>query len=307
MPDSLAQLWRSTVPGVMGNAIECDPASHSIFVADGWGIAYAALRLHRLDIRTGEHLADFRTRHQAVSGMILGGSYLYVATDARLFELRPADLSVVRQWERGLVRNTMHMLLAGSSVVMANWRSPTIGLLDLDSGRTRRVRVGLQPHLVRFGNVIRVIAGFDGGMWILDTERARMTDPSPTPPVTAIAAGAHLWGVVAGRAEGGQGQPPVWVKRGSNRLTRLTGDPWAAQLAGECSALISDDAQGVLWCVIKNGAELVELSQTSGKVVASFGAGAGARFAHVDAAARVALTMTHNTSTAATLVCYALP
>ena len=148
MPDSLAQLWRSTVPGVMGHAIACDPASHSIFVADGWGIAYAALRLHRLDIRTGEHLADLRTRHQAVSGMILGESYLYVATDARLFELRPADLSVVRQWERGLVRNTMHMLPAGSSVVMANWRSPTIGLLDLESGRTRRPQHVNRSHAV---------------------------------------------------------------------------------------------------------------------------------------------------------------
>jgi hypothetical protein len=254
MADSSSERWRATVPGEAAQAFLCDPTPPaSLFVGDGAFVAYAALRLHRFDLSTGVHLAEVRTRHQPVSGLAQHAGHLYVATDSRLFELESTDLSIVRQWERGLVRYTMQLLPARTTLAMANWRMPSIGLFDLNTGRTRRVNVGLQPLLVRHGGAIKVLAGFEGGMWTLDIVRIRLTDAERTPPVVAIASGTDLWGLLAGPAEHRGGTPSALVKRGSNEVLRLTGEPWSITLDGECSTLVCDDVSGVLWCVIRHG------------------------------------------------------
>lgn len=63
----LPERWRATVPGITANVVLCDPASGSVFVSDGWAVnSSASLRVHRLDLATGRHLAEARTRHQVV-------------------------------------------------------------------------------------------------------------------------------------------------------------------------------------------------------------------------------------------------
>ena len=277
-------------------------------------MAYAALRLHRLDLNTGAHLADVRTRHQMVTGTTVASGRLYAATESRLFELSPADLTITRQWERGLISNSTQLVAADAALVMANWRMATIGLFDIDTGRTRRLRTGLQPLITRFAGEIKVVAGFDGKMWTLDVERARLRNPASIPPVTAVATGEHLWAVLAGPPEGGQGQPPAWFKRGSNHIVRLSGDAWTAHLVGNCSALVCDDANGVLWCTLDRGKTLQAVSQLSGRMLRSFDLGDRRRFVHVDVTANVVFTLERssvrdaggNTAKASTLVCYSL-
>jgi hypothetical protein len=232
---ALTERWRAPVPGIVAITVLSDTASGSVFASDGWGVSYAALRLHRFDLETGAHLAELRTRHQAVSAMLVDRNVLYAATDSRLFELSPTDLSVSRQWDRGLVRYTQQLVPAGSKLVTANWLKPTIGLFDPETGLTRGLRAGLQPLLVRQGEAVKVIAGFDGRMWTLDTTEQRLVDVQTIPPVARAAAGREIWGVLAGSPEGGQGNPPVWTKPPGNRLLRLpAGAPRRRQTRRGC-------------------------------------------------------------------------
>ncbi|HEV3095604.1 MAG TPA: hypothetical protein VG104_00545 [Candidatus Dormibacteraeota bacterium] len=315
----LRELWRTEIPGDVANVYLADPASNSLFAGDGWGVSYAALRLHRLRLDSGEHLADVRTRHQGASALAIHQQLLYAATDSRLFELRPADLAIVRQWDRGLVRYSMQLVAEGSTIVSANWHKPTIGLFDLDSGRTRRVMTGLQPLVFRHGADVKVLTGYDGGMWTLDIQHSRLTAFEKTPAIANLAVGQHIWATVAGHREGGQGEPAVWAKRGTNVITRLTGSSWAGRAGARVARMYCDDRRGVLWCLVDGlpGMHLQAVSQSTGAVLRSYEPprGPGVGFCYVDVAAGVALHADahHVTrgnvlvSSTSRVVCFALP
>jgi hypothetical protein len=314
----LQELWRTTIPGDVDNRYLCDLPSKSLFATDGWGIAYAALRVHRLDLRSGVHLADLRTRHQSVGAMAMHQGDLLVATDSRLFQIRVSDFSVVRQWDKGLVRYAMQLIPAGNQLVAANWLAPSVGIFHLDTGRTRRLTVGGQPLLFRFGDEVKVIAGFDGGMWTLDLDRGQLTRSQKTAPLTNVAVGEHIWATLAGRRQGGQGEPPVWTKRGTAVITRLTGDRWTAAAGGPVKDLVCDDRRAVLWCLTGvRPYNLEAISQRTGRVLASFTPtpGKGIGFCHVDPAAGIALQADSSQEvrgsilirSTSTLVCLALP
>src|SRR5437762_9413497 len=114
-----------------------DKRSGSVFVGDGWGVAFAALRLRRLDLLTGADLAQVRTRHQPTNALAVHAGRLYAATDSRLFELDPLQLAPQRQWERGLLRYTTQLVPDGQLLVAANWLKPSVGVFDPDGGRMR--------------------------------------------------------------------------------------------------------------------------------------------------------------------------
>jgi len=315
----LKELWQTTIPGDVDNRYLCDLSTGSLFASDGWAVAYAALRIHRLDLRTGAHLADLLTRHQGVSAMAMHQGDLFAATDSRLFQIRVSDFGVVRQWDKGLVRFTMQLIPAGDRLVAANWLAPSVGIFHLDTGRTRRLTAARQPLLFRVGDDVRVIAGFDGGMWTLDLDRSQLTHYQKTAPIANVAVGEHIWAILAGRRQGGQGEPPVWTKRGTPTIARLTGDRWTASAKGPVTKIVCDDRRGVLWCLTTgiSAHNLEAISQRTGEVLARFEPPSrnGIGFCHVDPAAGIALraeshhevrgsTLIRSTST---LVCLALP
>lgn len=242
---------------------------------------------------------------------------LLVATDSRLFQIRVSDFGVVRQWDKGLVRYAMQLIPAGDRLVAANWLAPSVGILNLDTGRTRRLTVGRQPLLFRVGDEVKVIAGFDGGMSTLDLDRAQLTRSQKTVPLASVAVGEHVWATLAGRREGGQGQPPVWTKRGTAVITRLTGDRWTASTGRPVTGLVCDDRRGVLWCITGVRPYTLEaISQRTGRVLASFTPPAGGiGFCHVDSAAGIALRADSHHEvrgsilirSSSTVVCLALP
>ncbi|MGA8016070.1 MAG: hypothetical protein WCB85_09160 [Candidatus Dormiibacterota bacterium] len=210
-------------------------------------------------------------------------SHLWAATDSRLFRLRLEELEVVQDWERGLVRYASQIEVADERVVLANWLSPSVAILDTASGRLRRVRVGSQPVLFQHGGRVRVISGLEGGMQTLDPARACLVDATPTPPICSVGVGRDLWGVVAGNAEtprAGRSVPSNVAlprfRRGSDHIVRLTGEPMSVRLPGRCSRIWCDDGRNVLWCFVEGpvppGAVIsgYAVSQRSGRVVAEF-------------------------------------
>jgi hypothetical protein len=289
-----------------------------VFVSDGWNVPYGALRLHRLDLATGQHRAELRTRSQSVSGLAVDRGKLWVATDSRLLEVATRDLSIIRGYEKGLVAYTRQLIPVGGLLITADWLRPSIGIFDPDTGKTSRVKVGGQPILCMVHDAVRAVAGFDGGLWKVDPERRRLTDLQPTPPVSAVTAGRDLWAVLAGKPEGGQGEPPVWIRRGTHVVTKLTGSPQEARVGGPCDRIFADDRLGVVWCLVNRRAHLQAMSQTTGAVLGTFAPAAENHrdfFCHVDPGAGLAFALeAHRVtdhgyvrSSTSTLTCYALP
>lgn len=289
----LTEIWRTTVPGHTSHTVVSDPGSKSLFVSDGWGVAYPALRLHRLDPETGEHLAEIRTRQQHVSALVATSESLFVATHSRLLRLRPEDLGLVGHWDKVLPSDSQQLVAAGDRLIAANWRKPVVGMFEVASGTSVRLRVGLQPLLLRHGDTVSVVEGFGGGRRVIDLERGRLLGAEPGPPVTAVAAGGEIWGIAAGEAPapGGRSAPSTLLKPGTDRLLRLSGDErWEALLPGPGTSLYCDDERGLVWALLgPGGSTLVAVSQEWRWVVASFPAGPGRYWAYFDPAAGLAI------------------
>jgi hypothetical protein len=242
----------------------------------------AALRLRRLDVDTGAELALTRTRGQLVFGMAFRGDRLFAASNSRLFELDSTGLSVIRQWDKRLVRWSTQVVVCDEVIVEAGWYAPYIGIVDLATGAVRRVKVGKQPLLFTHNGEVLVAAGFHGGVSTLDVEHASLHNLVKTFPMTAIAVGKEVWAVT-----GAQPQPPNIVgappeyepplfRRGSDTITRLTGAPWSTRLDADCRRIWCDDARRVLWCLLEDqrphaaARRVSAISQVDGAVLTEF-------------------------------------
>jgi hypothetical protein len=270
----IEELWRATVPGITGHNILVDPDSRSVYVSDGWGVPFPSLKLHRLSLSGGDEQVSTGTRSQGVGALATADKRLWASTDRRLFALDPYSLDVLDQWDKRLIPYTQSIVPTAGRLVMANWHASTVGLFDPQDGSTRRIKVGAQPVIVPDGDQVRLIAGFDGGMATLGPE-GELIDKSPTPPLTSAVAmpGGTVWAVLAGQAEGGQGEPPVWERSGTNQVVRLGPDQLVLGMAAKCLGLVADRARSLLWCIEPAGLELVDAAR--GQVVGRYGTPGG--------------------------------
>jgi len=99
-------VWSAAIPGDAEVAVlGVDPDATSVYVADGWGVAYAALRLRRLSLDTGEELATVRLGNSARCITFHDGELL-AATDTKVFRLVPKTLEIVGRWDKRVPRYT---------------------------------------------------------------------------------------------------------------------------------------------------------------------------------------------------------
>ena len=295
----MTEIWRASIPGHSAHTALADPSSKSLFVSDGWGVAYAALRLHRLDPETGENLAEVRTRQQHVAAMVAAGDSLFVATHSRLLRLRPEDLRLVEHWDKVLPSDSQQLVSIGGWLVAANRRKPVVGLFEADSATTVRLEVGLQPLVFVHGASARVAEGFAGGIRTLDLERRCLLGVEPGPPVAAVAAGSAIWAIGAGQA-GDRTGASTWSKPGTDRLVMIGADggesPWSAWLPAPGQAVFCDDARGLVWCLVgPGGSNLVAISQEERRLVRMFPAGAGRYWAYFDPVSGLAVAAESDT------------
>ncbi|MGH2465606.1 MAG: hypothetical protein ACRDGI_09100 [Candidatus Limnocylindrales bacterium] len=171
--------------------------SGSLFLGDGWGVFYAALRFRRYDLASGRELASIRTGTSVRCLQFLDdGQELLAATDTKLWRLGTAALDLRERWDRLVPRYSDSIVVRDQLAVVANWRQPKFAMVDLATGRVRR-RPG--PALMtildaRIGPVL--VGGEAGGVMLLDLKRAETTDLIDTPPALAAVLapdGESLW------------------------------------------------------------------------------------------------------------------
>jgi hypothetical protein len=189
--------WTAHVPGHDAVGINLDPRGESVFVADGWGVAYPSLALRRLALDTGEQRALVRLGNQA---RCLGfsrddPSRLIGATDRMLFLLDRDTLQKKRRWREGVPSYTDTIVWNADLAFLACAGGRTVTIFDLTTGRPRkRRRVDSGVVLREYGDTVLACCGRAGTVWRLsgaDGDPARLVDDLPF--AAAVVVGDELW------------------------------------------------------------------------------------------------------------------
>lgn len=162
-------IWTAQLPTqawVTTGSITLVPKLNSLLVSDGWGCAFAGIRLRRLDLKTGKELCNFRPRssinaadHDEETKTILSNS------DKKIF-LLSENLEELDRWDRKVPAYMHSIMRVGNTLAMKNGRIDTVTLYDLDSMKIQRVKVGKgRPLLRESRDTFLACCGEDGKVW----------------------------------------------------------------------------------------------------------------------------------------------
>lgn len=184
-------LWSIEVRGAAGQNPFFDDSGASLYATDGWGKAPApTLRFRRFDAATGQEEARWPCGSTVRCAAPIGDRDLLVATDHRLARLDGQTLVERRRWDRS-VKHANTIAVAGSVAVAANWRLPTITIVDLETGAVRRKRHGaLTAVIARPGADPLLVGGATGGIAAIDPLTGIIRPLRPALPALAAALSA---------------------------------------------------------------------------------------------------------------------
>jgi len=175
--------WTALVPGRSSHLASIHWPGSCLYVSDGWGVAYAAIRFRRLDLLTGIENASFRSGTAVRCFALLGGGdELLAATDSRLFRLAAVSLEERQRWATRIPRYSNTMAIRGDLVVVANWRDAKVGIVDLATGRVRRRAAPEMTNVVDGPEDPLLVGGHDGGVVSIDPISGGSRRILDTPP-----------------------------------------------------------------------------------------------------------------------------
>jgi hypothetical protein len=312
--DQLTERWKTSVPGDGRHAIAVDRGTQSVVIGSGWGVAYAAQAVYRLDLATGEQTARTRTRSQEPRCIAPGGGSTFVATDNRLFELCTASLEVIRQWDKGLVRFPSQMVVPDKVVATASAGASMIAIISRQTGEVKRRKADDRPVMVRLGGEVIVFGSVQLCRWTIDVDKLALAGRTATEQVQSASNGKEFWKLAAGSHRPGLFDAVVSGANASPsaRLTAGVSQRCAGLVVAPCAVHSSiDSVRGVLWWLSERGSRLDALSLASGEILHTVTT-SGASFAVIDAAAGVVLRVVHGddpsrNARASRVHCLALP
>lgn len=161
--------WTTLVPGRASHLAVFHSPGGSLYVSDGWGVTYASIRFRRLDVLTGSETASFRSGTAVrCLAMIGDGNELIATTDSKLFRLDALSLQERQRWDKRIPRYSNTIAIRGDLVVVANWRDPKIGIIDLATGRVRRRAAPEMTTVLDGPGDPLLVGGHDGGVVSID-------------------------------------------------------------------------------------------------------------------------------------------
>jgi hypothetical protein len=190
-------LWTIRVRGAAGQNPFFDDSGASLYATDGWGNAPApTLRFRRFDAATGQEEARWPCGSTVRCATPVGDADLLVATGQRLARLDGRSLIERQRWDRS-VKYASTIAVSGSVAVAANWRLPTITIVDLETGAVRRKRHAEMTSIVACpGADPLLVGGATGGIAAIDPLTGTIHPLRPAPPALDAALSADhraLW------------------------------------------------------------------------------------------------------------------
>jgi hypothetical protein len=202
-PGTSQEIWTITLVGTGNQTFFGGRSADAIFVGDGDGVLYANLRFRAYSVTDGREVASVRTGTTVRCMTRFADGDLLVATDHRLHRLDPLTLVERQRWEDGVPEFADTIALQGTTCVVANWQGPSISLVDLTSGRSRRRSWAALPRIVEAPDRPYLIASRDGEVSTIDVERGERTVAFRTTSARdAVILGDRLW-IIDGRPKFG--------------------------------------------------------------------------------------------------------
>lgn len=162
-------LWQRRTPqSILGAP---DPVfsadGEAVFITDGWGTAYAACRLRRLNLANGEEETTASLKDAAYSIALHRNESLVLAVlGRRVLELKAKSLERVREWNSGIPQYSHRAIHCGPDLLLMNWRGPTLTTLNLERTKTTRCRVGSCLSFIRLDDSgVLICSGKEGIVW----------------------------------------------------------------------------------------------------------------------------------------------
>lgn len=159
--------WRTIVPGDGGHRLWQDTDDNAVLVGDGWGIAWAALRLRALDLEDGHERLSTRLGNAVRAMTRDADGHWLAATDGRLFKLDRSTLRPTTKWAKRIPRYADELVAGGGFVHFANHVSPTLHAMDLKHGVVRRRLIGGAVRIHSNGKQL-IATSSSGGVFLAD-------------------------------------------------------------------------------------------------------------------------------------------
>jgi hypothetical protein len=174
--------WTHVAPGALGVGVTIEASASSVYVSDGVGVAFSALRFRRIDLRSGEETASFRSGTPVRCLTLVEDDELIAATDSKLFRLGARTLEERQRSEHRIPRYSSSMAAADSVLLVANATDPEISIVDLRTGRVRRRPAPSMPRLLGAGDRILAVGGDAGGGLVAVNARDALVTPLAQTP-----------------------------------------------------------------------------------------------------------------------------
>ncbi len=143
-------LWTKEFKERFCNHVIVVPELRSVFYLNGSNM-YAGMKIRRLDMHSGEELANFLTRaHVYDLAFSTDFSEVIANTERRLFLLSSMTLSEILRCETRVPANTTSMLHLGRMVAMKGFSPGTaVSMYDLNSKQVKRIKLRAGVPLYR--------------------------------------------------------------------------------------------------------------------------------------------------------------
>jgi hypothetical protein len=193
--------WETALRGFGAHRPVVDLAVGSVYLSDGWGKgSYSAVHFRRLDLATGKEVAKVRLGNLVrCFAFCQDRRELIAATDSRLVRLDASTLARMGRWDDRIPRYANSMAVRGSSVLLANYLRPGIGIVDLSTGEVRRRRTSGMLTVLD-GRTEPLLVSGEGGVSCVDMAAVGVKQILDTPPIMTAALSADgdaLW-IIAG-------------------------------------------------------------------------------------------------------------
>ncbi len=154
------------------------------------------MRFRRYDLATGAEIARWPCGTIVrCAAFVNEARELIVATDKRLARLDAATLVETGRWDRS-AKYADSIAVVGNVAVVANWKGPTVALIDLESGEVRRRRHREMTLVLARGSSPLLVDGGRGGVSEIDPRTGVIEQLLDTPPAFQAAlsgGGTALW------------------------------------------------------------------------------------------------------------------
>ncbi|MFT3893463.1 MAG: hypothetical protein QM730_17690 [Anaerolineales bacterium] len=160
-----------------------EPKDNSVYISDGWGAFYAAIRLHKLSLENGQETNSVLLRDTPNCLCFPKDQQtIIVALGKRIVEVDRKNLKVLNQWKVGVPQYCQYINMSEKTLLLMNWARPNLSLYDLNTSKAHKKKLGFCKGIFRIDESdFLVCTGKDGIVWRYSVDSGHLQKLLNTP------------------------------------------------------------------------------------------------------------------------------